>query len=115
MHLPIGDFGTAAAIDLDASDQYFFFGWGTSSAIGRQEVGGGSIYFTTFKDKSARYLDGAMSYKMTMPGPVPANLFWSTTVYDAETRCLIEPGFPNWLSQVGDDGNRMRFPRRLRQ
>ena len=25
------------------------------------------------------------------------------------------PGFPNWLSQVGDDGNRMRFPRRLRQ
>ena len=25
-----------------------------------------------------------------MPGPVPANLFWSTTVYDAETRCLIE-------------------------
>ena len=90
MHLPTGDFGTAAAIDLDASDQYFFFGWGTSSAIGRQEVGGGSIYFTTYKDKSARYLDGGMSYKMTMPGPVPANLFWSTTVYDAETRCLIE-------------------------
>ena len=28
---------------------------------------------------------------------------------------LVEPGFPNWLSQVGDDGNRMRFPRRLRQ
>ena len=28
---------------------------------------------------------------------------------------LVEPGFPNWLSQVGDDGNRMRFPRRFRQ
>ncbi len=90
MHLPTGDFGTASAIDLDAYDQYFFFGWGTSSAIGRQEVGGGSIYFTTFKDISGRYLDGSKSYKMTIPGPIPADLFWSTTVYDAETRCLIE-------------------------
>jgi hypothetical protein len=90
MHLATGDLGTASKIDLDAYDQYFFFGWGTSSAIGRKEVGAGSIYFTTFKDQSGSYLDGGENYKMTIPGPVPSNLFWSTTVYDAYTRCLIE-------------------------
>ena len=33
----------------------------------------------------------------------------------AQLATQSRPGFPNWLSQVGDDGNRMRFPRRLRQ
>jgi hypothetical protein len=89
-HPPTGDFGTASQIDLDAYDQYFFFGWGTSAAIGKQEVGGGSIYFTAFMDRSSSYLDGGKSYSMTIPGPVPAALFWSATVYDAETRVLIE-------------------------
>jgi hypothetical protein len=89
-HARTGDFGSSRAIDLDASDHYFFAGWGTSSAIGRQKVGQGSIYFLSFKDNSGSYLNGSKSYKMTIPGPVPAGLFWSTTVYDAETRCLIE-------------------------
>ncbi len=89
-HAKSGDFGSADAIDLDASDHYFFCGWGTSSAIGRAEVGGGSIYFAGFRDSSGAYLDGGKTYKMSIPSPVPASLFWSTTVYDAETRCLIE-------------------------
>ena len=90
MHLPKGDFGDATLIAREAADQYFFFGWGTSSTIGVREPGGGSIYFTAFADGSGEYLDGANSYQMTMPGPVPADLFWSVTVYDAETRVLIE-------------------------
>jgi len=89
-HAESGNFGSTDAIDLDASDQYFFFGWGTSSAIGRQEVDGGSIYFLSFRDTSGAFLDGGNRYKMMIPAPVPAGLFWSMTVYDAETRCLIE-------------------------
>ena len=34
---------------------------------------------------------------------------------ERSTSILNYPGFPTWLSQDGDDGNRMRFPRRLRQ
>jgi hypothetical protein len=90
MHLPKGDFGTKSLISRDAWDQFFFFGWGTSSTIGVRKPGGGSIYFLSFKDKKDVYLDGAKSYKLTMPDPVPAGLFWSVTVYDAETRVLIE-------------------------
>lgn len=90
MHLPKGDFGTANAVARDASDQYFFFGWGTSSTIGKQEPGGGSVYYSSFKDDSGAYIDGGKTYHMNIPGPVPMKLFWSATVYDAETRCLIE-------------------------
>ena len=87
-----GDFGTAEVSDIDASDHYFFHGYGTSSAIGRREVGRGSIYYMGYRDGSGAYLDGGKSYKMTIPSPLPAALFWSVTVYDVETRCLIQTG-----------------------
>ena len=41
------------------------------------------------KDSTGTYLDGAKNYKLTIPGPVPAKLFWSVTVYDSETRTII--------------------------
>ncbi len=85
-----GDFGTADANDLDAADHYYFAGWGTSSSIGKKKVGAGSIYYVGVKDQAGAYLDGGKSYKLNIPGPVPAGLFWSATVYDAKTRCLIE-------------------------
>jgi hypothetical protein len=85
-----GDFGNDDYIDTDASAHYFFFGWGTSSAIGRRVPGGGSMYFYTTRENQDEFLDGTNNYMMTIPGPVPAKLFWSVTVYDAFTRCLIE-------------------------
>ena len=90
MHLPKGDFGDEGLIGREASDQYFFLAWGTGSTIGVRKPGSGSVYFSAFADEGGTYLDGAKSYKMTIPGPVPAELFWSVTVYDSETRVLIE-------------------------
>ena len=37
----------------------------------------------------AAYLDGGRAYKLSVPLPVPDKLFWSITVYDAETRTEI--------------------------
>jgi hypothetical protein len=42
------------------------------------------------RDKSGAYLDGGKSYKLTVPLPVPGKLFWSVTVYDAETRSQVK-------------------------
>jgi hypothetical protein len=50
------------------------------------------LYFYTPRDASGAYLDGAKSYKLNVPGPVPAKLFWSVTVYDSETRTIIDTG-----------------------
>ena len=35
---------------------------------------------------------GGKNYKLTIPGPVPAKLFWSLTVYDSATRTIIDSG-----------------------
>jgi hypothetical protein len=84
------DFGTANYRDLLANDHYFFMAWGTSAGIGRRQVGPGSLYFYTPRDATGAYLDGANNYKLNVPGPVPAKLFWSVTVYDSETRTIID-------------------------
>jgi hypothetical protein len=64
--------------------------WGTSGGIGRRQVGNGSMYFYTPRDEAGAYLDGSKNYKLRIPGPVPAKLFWSVTVYDFETRTIID-------------------------
>ncbi|MGI9244813.1 MAG: DUF1254 domain-containing protein [Verrucomicrobiales bacterium] len=86
------EFGDANHRDLLANDHYFFMAFGTSAGIGREQVGQGSLYFVGMRDDSGTYLDGAKNYKLNIPGPVPAKLFWSVTVYDSETRTIIDSG-----------------------
>jgi hypothetical protein len=51
--------------------------------------GAGSLYWFAARDNTNAYLDGGRSYQLSVPLPVPAKLFWSITVYDAETRSEI--------------------------
>ncbi|MGO8749465.1 MAG: DUF1214 domain-containing protein [Thermoguttaceae bacterium] len=44
------------------------------------------------RDGTGAFLDGGKTYELTVPGPVPGKLFWSMTVYDVDTRCLIATG-----------------------
>ena len=41
------------------------------------------------RDSAGNYLDGSRTYKVTLPGPIPAKNFWSFTVYDNQTRSLL--------------------------
>jgi hypothetical protein len=86
----IKEFGNENHRDLLASDHFFFQAWGTTAAGGLRKVGAGSIYFSSMKESTGTYLDGAKNYKLNIPGPVPAKLFWSVTVYDSETRTIID-------------------------
>lgn len=40
-------------------------------------------------DAAGNYLDGGRTYRLTVPLPVPAGLFWSVTAYDARTRSEV--------------------------
>ena len=60
-----------------------------SAAIGKPAVGAGSVYWFASRDGTGAFLDGGNTYKLNVPGPVPGKLFWSMTVYDVNTRCLI--------------------------
>lgn len=85
-----GDFRTPGGYDLEARDRWFAQAIVTSPAMFRRNAGAGSLYWLGVRDSGGAYLDGGKSYKLTMPTPVPANLFWSVTVYDAQTRSQIQ-------------------------
>jgi hypothetical protein len=85
-----GDFDAATYTDLEARDKWFFQAIVASPAMFRRSAGAGSVYWLGTRDGAGAYLDGGKTYKLTVPQPVPGKLFWSVTVYDAETRSQIQ-------------------------
>ena len=59
-------------------------------AMALRGPGPGSQYIQTFIDSEHNWLDGANSYKLRIPPNVPAKDFWSITLYDSETRSLVQ-------------------------
>jgi len=85
-----GDFMTPSYADLDARETWFYQAIGASPAMFRRSEGAGSLYWLGLHDENGAYLDGGKTYRLTVPQPVPASLFWSVTVYDALTRSEIQ-------------------------
>lgn len=75
---------------LDAQSMFFYYATGITPAMSMAKVGSGSAYAVAVKDAQGNYLDGGKTYKITLPGPVPAKAFWSFVVYDNQTRSLLE-------------------------
>ncbi len=49
-----------------------------------QIAGRGAAYEIAFNDANGDPLSGDVSYKLTLPPHIPAKLFWSLTLYEAE-------------------------------
>jgi len=75
---------------LDARTLFHYYATGITPAMARSAPGTGSAYAGAFRDHDGKYLDGGKTYRVTLPGPVPAKQFWSFTVYDNQTRSLLE-------------------------
>jgi hypothetical protein len=41
------------------------------------------------EDSDGEYLDGAITYSLTLPADIPAAAFWSVTVYDNQSRSML--------------------------
>jgi len=50
----------------------------------------GSQYLMGFKDADKNPFDGAKTYKVTLPKDIPAARFWSLTLYDNQTRSMLQ-------------------------
>jgi hypothetical protein len=50
----------------------------------------GQTYLGAYTDAQGQWLDGARSYTLHVDAQPPAKQFWSLTVYDIDTRCLID-------------------------
>jgi hypothetical protein len=85
-----GDFNTADRLDTTAREKWFYQAIGASPAMFRRDEKAGSLYWLGLRDATGAYLDGGQSYKLTVPTLVPGKLFWSVTVYDAQTRSQIQ-------------------------
>ncbi len=87
--------------NLEARTTFHFTADGITPAMAMQmPEGTGSRYQTSYKDGSGAYLDGARTYKLTMPPNVPVALFWSVTLYDPWTRSELQSRpYPSISSQ----------------
>jgi hypothetical protein len=79
---------------LDARTLFHYTAIVITPAMELQRVGVGSQYLATYKDSHGAYLDGGQTYRLRLPAGIPARDFWSVTVYDAETRSLLQNGQP---------------------
>lgn len=84
-----GFFDTPGYRDTYAAEKWFYQAIATSPAMFRRDPAAGSLYWLGLADKDGAYLDGGKTYRLSVPLPVPDRLFWSVTVYDAETRSQV--------------------------
>ena len=76
-------------LDYDAQAFFAAYATGVTPAMAAKMVGVGSQYLCTHTDGKGEPLDGAKSYKLTVPANIPAKDFWSMTVYDSASRSMM--------------------------
>ncbi len=75
--------------ELDARAAYTYEAVTTSVGMTADIVGVGSKYLASYKDDAGEWLDGARTYRLTIPAGVPIEQFWSIVLYDNDTRAMI--------------------------
>ena len=91
-HIFFGDptFHTPDYMAIDQRSKYAFEAIGTAKSMVVAVPGQGSQYIGVYQDAEGRWLSGEHTYKIRLPKNVPANMFWSLTAYDNETRSMIQ-------------------------
>jgi hypothetical protein len=75
----------------------------------------GSQYLMGFLDSAGNPYDGGKTYKVTLPPNIPARAFWSFTVYDNQSRSMLDTPqrypragsqtYPSPAAKAGPDGS----------
>jgi len=69
----------------------FYYGYTLDSpGMIMQVPGVGSQYLMGFLDADGNQFDGARTYKVVLPPKIPAEAFWSLTLYDNQTRSMLQ-------------------------
>jgi hypothetical protein len=75
----------------------------------------GSQYLMGFLDSNRNPFEGAKTYKVTLPKGIPARAFWSLTLYDNQSRSMLQTpqrypragsqSYPSPAAEAGPDGS----------
>ncbi len=85
---------------LDARGAFHFYATGITPAMSMKIIGKGSQYAIAYSDVNGDFFDGSKTYKFNIPANPPMKDFWSFTVYDNQTRSMLQtdqqfPGVDN--------------------
>lgn len=99
----------------DARTSFFYMATGITPAMAMRLTGVGSQYLFATKDANGEWFDGAKTYKVTLPKGIPAEEFWSFTLYDMQTRSMLKTpqkypragsqSYPSPAAEVAEDGS----------
>ena len=94
-------FETDGAMSLDARVLFYYNATGVTPAMAIAQAGQGSDYALAYLDANKQPFDGSQTYKLHLPPKVPVNNFWAVTLYDTQTRSLLQTDqtFPTVGSQ----------------
>ena len=87
---------------LDGRAAWFYEAVTNDPAMHGQKTGKGQVCLAAYKDKEGDWLDGGNNYTLRVPPKAPAEAFWSLTVYEVNTRRLI-----NNKHEIADRSSRM--------
>lgn len=83
-------FEHAGARLLDARSAFHFYATGITPAMSMKIIGKGSQYAIAYSDKNGNTFDGAKTYKFSVPPNPPMKDFWAFTIYDNQTRSMLQ-------------------------
>jgi hypothetical protein len=88
---------------LNSRIAFFYPATGITPAMCMRLTGIGSQYLIAARDANGEFLDGAQSYRLSLPAGIPESRFWSIMVYDRQTRSMLqtEQPMPRIGSQSG--------------
>ena len=75
---------------LNARTAFFYPYTGITPAMCMRVAGLGSQYLIAMHDSTGEYLDGARSYRLTLPAGIPESRFWSVLLYGNQTRSMLQ-------------------------
>lgn len=99
----------------DARTAFLYMATGITPAMAMRLIDIGSQYLLVSKDAGGNYFDGSKTYKVTLPKGIPENNFWSFTLYDNQTRSMLQTpqrypragsqSYPSPAAEAAEDGS----------
>jgi hypothetical protein len=89
-------------MNSDARVMFYYPYTAVTPAMAVTRAGVGSDYGIAYVDSEQRAFDGSKTYRLHIPADPPAKDFWALTLYDNQTRSMLQTGqkFPTVGSQT---------------
>ncbi|QLE87609.1 MULTISPECIES: DUF1254 domain-containing protein [Shewanella] len=77
-------------MNTDARVMFHYPYTAVTPAMAAPRLGKGSDYAISYVDANKQTFDGAETYKLNIPANPPTGNFWAVTVYDTQTRSMLQ-------------------------